>query len=142
MAALMGYRWGGNVREMWNAMQYSWVMASDSGGMILPMHLPPFVFSQPAAPVMPMAQPYGHHNMGQGYPMAYGQQPPPGFHPAQTIDQPRSMTLEEIERDQILRVLDKHQGNKPAVAAELGISLKTLYNKLNRYAEIGLAAAG
>jgi transcriptional regulator with PAS, ATPase and Fis domain len=52
------------------------------------------------------------------------------------------MTLEEIERDQILRVLDKHQGNKPAVAAELGISLKTLYNKLNRYAEIGLAAAG
>ena len=38
---------------------------------------------------------------------------------------------------QILRVLDKHQGNKPAVAAELEISLKTLYNKLNRYAEIG-----
>lgn len=142
MAALMAYRWGGNVREMWNAMQYSWVMASASGGMILPMHLPPFVFSQPAAPVVPVAQQFTPQTPGQAYPMSYGQQPPPGFHPGQSIDQPRSMTLEEIERDQILRVLDKHQGNKPAVAAELGISLKTLYNKLNRYAEIGLAAAG
>ena len=34
--------------------------------------------------------------------------------------------------EHILSVLDKHQGNKPAAAAELGISLKTLYNKLNQ----------
>jgi DNA-binding NtrC family response regulator len=32
----------------------------------------------------------------------------------------------------VLRVLEKHGGNKPAAAAELGISLKTLYNKLHQ----------
>ena len=44
-------------------------------------------------------------------------------------------TLDEIEMEHILRVLDKHNGSKPAAAAELGISLKTLYNKLNRWEE-------
>ena len=33
--------------------------------------------------------------------------------------------------EHILRVLEKHNNNKPLAAAELGISLKTLYNKLN-----------
>jgi transcriptional regulator with PAS, ATPase and Fis domain len=29
-------------------------------------------------------------------------------------------------------VLEKHGGSKTAAAAELGISLKTIYNKLNK----------
>lgn len=43
--------------------------------------------------------------------------------------QPR--TLREIEMDVIYQVLDKHKGDKPKAALELGIALKTLYNKLN-----------
>jgi DNA-binding NtrC family response regulator len=35
--------------------------------------------------------------------------------------------------EHILGVLQKHSGNKPAAAAELGISLKTLYNRLNAW---------
>jgi transcriptional regulator with PAS, ATPase and Fis domain len=120
----MAYRWAGNVRELWNVMQYAWVMATASGGLILPNHLPGYILApaQPIAPNPPM--------------------PTPGFgsyHAPGQVDTPKSLTLEEMEREQILRVLDKHRGNKPAVAAELGISLKTLYNKLNRYAELGLA---
>jgi DNA-binding NtrC family response regulator len=42
-------------------------------------------------------------------------------------------TLREIEMDVILHVLEKHEGDKPSTAAELGIALKTLYNKLNQY---------
>lgn len=39
-------------------------------------------------------------------------------------------TLEEIERDQILAALERHDGNRAATAAELGISVRTLYYKL------------
>jgi transcriptional regulator with PAS, ATPase and Fis domain len=35
--------------------------------------------------------------------------------------------------DVIHHVLDKHGGDKPKAALELGIALKTLYNKLNQY---------
>lgn len=41
------------------------------------------------------------------------------------------MTLRELELLAIQRALSRHEGNKPAVAEELGVSLKTLYNKLN-----------
>jgi DNA-binding NtrC family response regulator len=44
-------------------------------------------------------------------------------------------TLHEIEMEHVVRVLEKHGGNKPAASAELGISLKTLYNKLNQLNE-------
>ena len=40
-------------------------------------------------------------------------------------------TLKEIENEHVLRVLKKHGGSKSAAAEELGISLKTIYNKLN-----------
>ncbi len=43
--------------------------------------------------------------------------------------------------EHLLRVLDKHAGSKTAAAMELGISLKTMYNKLNKLAE-GRKAAG
>lgn len=45
----------------------------------------------------------------------------------------QAKTLREIEMDVIHHVLDKHSGDKPKAAMELGIALKTLYNKLNQY---------
>ena len=42
------------------------------------------------------------------------------------------MTLRELEIQAIDEALERHEGNKPAAAEELGISLKTLYNKLNQ----------
>jgi two-component system NtrC family response regulator len=41
-------------------------------------------------------------------------------------------TLREIEMQVIYQTLERLQGNKPKAAEELGISLKTLYNKLNQ----------
>ena len=37
--------------------------------------------------------------------------------------------------EHLLRVMEKHGGNKTTAAAELGISLKTMYNKLNQLQE-------
>ena len=44
----------------------------------------------------------------------------------------RPRTLKELELDAILAGLARNDGNKPRTAEELGISLKTLYNKLHQ----------
>jgi len=41
------------------------------------------------------------------------------------------MTLRELEMIAIDKAIERNDGNKPAAAEELGVSLKTLYNKLN-----------
>ncbi len=43
-----------------------------------------------------------------------------------------AMTLREAEMEAIQRAIDRHGGNKPKAAEELGISLKTLYNRLSQ----------
>ena len=58
--------------------------------------------------------------------------------PASTISPPHfqvpegTPTLRDVEMRYIQTILDKHNGNKPAASRELGISLKTLYNKINQ----------
>ena len=42
------------------------------------------------------------------------------------------LSLREMESLAVQEAIQRHQGNKPAAAEELGISLKTLYNKLNQ----------
>ena len=46
-------------------------------------------------------------------------------------------TLEEVEREHILSTLQRHDGNRTATAAELGISRRTLYYKLTEYQKQG-----
>ncbi len=49
------------------------------------------------------------------------------------------MTLRNLEMIAIERAIERNDGNKPAAAEELGVSLKTLYNKLNAADEKKLA---
>jgi len=42
------------------------------------------------------------------------------------------LTLRQIEAHAIQAALERHQGSKQAAAEELGVSLKTLYNKINQ----------
>ncbi|HQU44539.1 MAG TPA: sigma-54 dependent transcriptional regulator [Pirellulales bacterium] len=49
-------------------------------------------------------------------------------------------TLREIEMQAIQQILDKYSGNKPKAAEELGISIKTLYNKLNQVSQLEQSA--
>ena len=44
-------------------------------------------------------------------------------------------TISEVERELIQLTLEKTDGDKPEAAQMLGISLKTLYNRLNAYKE-------
>ena len=45
------------------------------------------------------------------------------------------MTVDEAEQKLIMATLDSAGGNKTRAAEMLGISLKTLHNKLNRFKE-------
>ncbi|HEV8628996.1 MAG TPA: sigma-54 dependent transcriptional regulator [Thermoanaerobaculia bacterium] len=45
-------------------------------------------------------------------------------------------SLEDAERRLILATLDQYEGDKKVTAEVLGISLKTLYNRLNQYAQV------
>jgi DNA-binding NtrC family response regulator len=102
IGALLNHEWSGNVRELANALEHA-VILSD-GETIRAEHLPTSVTRKP---------PKG----SSSYAAAARQEP---------------KTLREIEMDVIYEVLAKHNGDKPKTANELGIALKTLYNKLNQ----------
>ena len=42
-------------------------------------------------------------------------------------------TLEDLEKEVIKKAMVIYEGKKPTVARTLGISIKTLYNKLNQW---------
>ena len=48
----------------------------------------------------------------------------------------------EVEKDLILATLRKTDGNRTHAAEILGISIRTLRNKLNKYADAGLQVPG
>lgn len=114
---LLEYSWPGNVREMANVMEHAFILAG--GGPITSDHLPFHLRDAAAPPTLPLVR---------------AAETPMAASPATTTSN-SAKTLKEVEMEHILRVLDKHQGNKPAAAAELGIVLKTLYNKLNQWQE-------
>lgn len=102
---LMEHEWSGNVRELANALEHAAILSD--GRHITPEDLPGEIANHA---------------------------PPEGAGASLSVagcDQPK--TLREIEKEVIYRVLNKHEGDKPKAAAELGIALKTLYNKLNQY---------
>jgi DNA-binding NtrC family response regulator len=106
------HEWSGNVRELANAIEHA-VILSD-GNTIHPEDLPHSVSRRSD----PTDKPFLVSNFA---------------HP---------LTLREIEMEVILQTLEKHQGDKPKTAEELGIALKTLYNKLNQYHTADRAHAG
>jgi DNA-binding NtrC family response regulator len=113
---LLEYDWPGNVRELANVMEHAYILAG--GQQITPEHLPHHIrlrVSEPATIKMPA--------------------PAAKAEPTPTMSSGGARTLREIEMEHVLKVLEKHNRNKPAAAAELGISLKTLYNKLNQLEE-------
>ena len=75
-------------------------------------------------------------------PRSVSKRPAEGDRPFHVANFPRPLTLREIEMEAIHQTLEKYAGDKPQTADELGIALKTLYNKLNQYQAQDQAEAG
>jgi DNA-binding NtrC family response regulator len=112
MRCLVRYPWPGNIRELRNLIERLSVLADSQ--VLTVDALPPAIAKAGTEPVP--ASP------GPGEPaVAAGS--------AGDTD----LTLDEVERQHILRTLERHRWNKKRVASILGIDTKTLYNKLRRY---------
>ncbi len=110
LALLRRYPWPGNVRELRNVLERAVIVCP--GDLIGVPHLP----SPPAASAPGGPERDGDADVG-----------------AAEVRLPVGTTVDDAERRLILRTL-AHTGNNKTRAAEiLGISLKTLHNKLNRY---------
>ncbi len=107
--ALMAHDWPGNIRELANAIERASILSG--GGEILPEHLPTQNYSRRSMTAAPASNAVAgpHFTVPEGSP-----------------------TLRDVEMKYIQVVLEKYNGNKPAAAKELGIALKTLYNKINQ----------
>jgi Nif-specific regulatory protein len=119
VAAMTQHRWPGNVRELKNAVERAWVLCVDD--WIAPADL---ALDQRTS-VVP-------------YPALDNPTEPTAI--AESISG-ELVSLEEIERRYILRVLEATQGNKSRASAILGIERSTLDRKLKRYAPGGDASS-
>ena len=113
LEVLQAYEWPGNVRELQNVMERA-VILTEPGQEITPQFLEPMFPAgllnhswkdEPGEPLDPQ-------NSGIVFP-------------------DNIVPLEELEREYILHALRKANGNRTHTAQMLGISIRTLRNKLN-----------
>ncbi len=134
-AWLLGYEWPGNVRELQNLMERAVLLAG--AGPIESKHflndpeawMPDEQF-QPADPSGAPLSPTGSAPSSDTAPIS-GTAPAPNT----SFD---VMPISEMEKHLIVKSLDKTSGNRTKAADLLGISVRTLRNKLNEYKKQGL----
>ena len=109
LEAMIRYEWPGNVRELRTAVEHAVVLSK--GDMIQLSDLPQSVQSRGVIrSESELSQPI--------------------------ID--KGVTLEEAEKQLIIRTLQECRGNRTAAAKKIGISRRTLHRKLHRYGLEGI----
>jgi DNA-binding NtrC family response regulator len=107
--AFQEHNWPGNVRELRNVLERAVILAGE--GTIEMNHLPPFL--QPRASAAAVTASLSEDRTA--------------------IRLLIGTTVEEAEKGLIVRTLEHTRNNKTRAAEILGISLKTLHNKLKEY---------
>jgi len=118
VSLLLQHPWPGNVRELANVIEHATILCEHPP--ILPEHLPRHVVDRK---------------------LRREAKPTATAAPTTASASSSPMSLRELEVLAVQEAVQRHRGNKPAAAEELGISLKTLYNKLNQ-AEPAVKKAG
>ncbi len=103
LAVLMHYDYPGNIRELENIIEYSFILCE--GGFIQPEHLPDTFMSQQEAQA--------------------------SLNPRTAGGEPK--TLEEVEKQAVFDALERNNWKRMATCRELGISKDTLRRKISRF---------
>jgi len=112
LARLVAHDWPGNVRELRNTIERAVVLCGD--GQLQPRHLPPGFGTKSIRQVTEL--------------------------PPNAIQLEVGATVDDAERMLIFKTLESTHNNKTRAAEILGISLKTLHNKLREYGSTATAA--
>jgi DNA-binding NtrC family response regulator len=110
LARLMQYDWPGNARELRNTIERAVILCGDAP--VSAHHLPPGFGSRSVEPAQD--------------------------DPATSVKLEVGTTVDEAERLLIIKTLASTNNNKTRAAEILGISLKTLHNKLKEYGQVKL----
>ena len=111
---LCRYSWPGNVRELENVISRSMINMRFQETVIQPYHLPELA----GVPDQPRAE-GGQSGYSTGH--------------LKLEDKPLNKQLEEVEAEIIRAALDRRNGNKTATARDLGLSVRNLYYKIEKY---------
>jgi two-component system, NtrC family, response regulator AtoC len=156
LQALQQHAWPGNVRELRNVINRAYILASSNSITVgcLPDELKPQDAAKPRPRVLEIpigltleeiqrrviaaTLEYVSGDTSKAD-LLLGIPPKPITHSSTAAEGSPTVairvgtSIEEVEKLLITRTLELNQGNKPRTAESLGISLKTLYNKLERY---------
>jgi DNA-binding NtrC family response regulator len=121
------YKWPGNVRELRNTIERAVILAGS--GMLGEEHLPPHFGEAGFAPTPAKS---GDSGMRPAARAEY-QRDEVGLDEPNTVRVQVGTTVDEAERQLILKTLIATHNNKTKAAEILGISSKTLQNKLKEY---------
>ena len=112
MNLFQSYAWPGNVRELRNSLERAVIVCD--GSVVETRHLPP------------------------GFGRVHAR---PAAHDPNALHLGVGTTVGEAERQLIMKTLEATNNNKTRAAEILGISLKTLHNKLKEYGSAAPAGA-
>jgi len=123
-AKLKAYGWRGNIRELENTMHRAILVSLDDEIEAEALHVQASNFS-PAAPKTETSTPIAAA-------------PKPLQNPG-GVEVLVGRTIADVERDMIVNTLEHCLGNRTHAANILGISIRTLRNKLHQYKDEGVA---
>lgn len=129
---MLSYRWPGNVRELQNAVERA-VIQTDAGNSISAdmLYIP---YEGKASATFSESVQLQEPELQQGEKVTTQKE-----ESVVAFDSENGpvKTLEQLEKEHILRVLRSEDGNRTRTAEVLNVNIRTLRNKLNQYKEEG-----
>jgi two-component system response regulator PilR (NtrC family) len=131
---LMRYPFPGNVRELENLLHRAVALSSDEAIDVFDLGLPETVFTDSAAQELDLITENTRID-----PSVFAPEPPPPPPAVAPLPDDLAAYLDEVERDILLRALERHRFNRTAAGASLGLSLRQMRYRMAR---LGVSVGG